>query len=252
MSLYGLILIFKKFIFLLLLPGPGFAPIGINGFVKIDAIFLFDFTFFVSVFPENKNNLDTWILDIDLKVDLYERPGNNATLNLLIDELSFIQTQMISSFEESIHLIIKLKSNSALKLWWPSGYGDQQLYNLTLQLEMNGESLNKTKQIGFRSVELVEEPVSDIVENGLSFYFKINNVDIFLLGSNWIPADSFQELIDEKRLMYLLESATKANMNVLRIWGGGLYEQDTFYELTDKLGILIWHDFMFACSVRFV
>ena len=196
--------------------------------------------------------MDKWLLDLNLNVETNDLTNNEGTITVSIDELGFTKSLDVTVVNYEINEKINVDPANEIKLWWPAGYGDQKLYTITVKLEMNGESLNKTKQIGFRSVELVEEPVSDIVENGLSFYFKINNVDIFLLGSNWIPADSFQELIDEKRLMYLLESATKANMNVLRIWGGGLYEQDTFYELTDKLGILIWHDFMFACSVRFV
>ena len=170
-----------------------------------------------------------------------------------IDELNFVHKETIGLEEftkKSYKFEIQMDGTDNIKLWWPNGYGDQKMYNLSVELKIGSDSLVKSKSIGFRSIELVEEPVNpNNQDNGLSFYFKINNVDIFLLGSNWIPADSFQELIDETRLKYLLESAKAANMNVLRVWGGGIYETEKFYELTDKLGILIWQDFMFACSV---
>ncbi|CAJ0915443.1 unnamed protein product [Ranitomeya imitator] len=92
-------------------------------------------------------------------------------------------------------------------------------------------------QIYFRTVELVEEPVGG--SPGLSFYMKINGVPIFLKGSNWIPADSFQDRVNSDRLRNLLQSAVDANMNTLRVWGGGIYETDEFYSICDDLGIMI-------------
>ncbi|CAJ0915447.1 unnamed protein product [Ranitomeya imitator] len=112
-------------------------------------------------------------------------------------------------------------------------------------------------QIYFRTVELVEEPVGG--SPGLSFYMKINGVPIFLKGSNWIPADSFQDRVNSDRLRNLLQSAVDANMNTLRVWGGGIYETDEFYSICDDLGYngnrftcvlhIIWQDFMFACAL---
>jgi beta-mannosidase len=176
--------------------------------------------------------------------------NKQATLVIKIDELSLTQTAMINTSNVEHNFKMNVNSNS-ISLWWPAGYGERKLYNLTAEVTVDGQSITKSKMIGFRSIEIIEEPVSDDPSHGLSFYFRINNVDIFLKGSNWIPADSFQELIDERRFRDLLESAVQANMNVLRIWGGGLYEKEKFYDITNELGILIWHDFMFACSVIF-
>ena len=213
-------------------------------------ISLFDFEFSVSVYPQNKGDLDFWNIEIDLKVETSVISGDAATLNLALDDLNFFQTKFPIKSSDTTELNYKINvKRTFLQLWWPSGYGEQSLYNLTVFVEVDSLSLAKSKQIGFRSIELVEEPVSNRPENGLSFYFRINNVSVFLKGSNWIPADSFQELIDHKRFKYLLESAKLANMNVLRVWGGGLYEKEEFYNLADELGILIWQDFMFACSV---
>lgn len=84
---------------------------------------------------------------------------------------------------------------------------------------------------------------------GLSFYFRVNGVPFFAKGSNWIPADSFLERASPDYIENLLQSAKDANMNMLRVWGGGVYETDKFYEIADKMGLLIWQDLMFACAL---
>jgi beta-mannosidase len=218
--------------------------------VAIHFISAFDFKFYTSIYPQNKTNLDNWNIEIDLVVETNLISNTTATLDLVIEELNFFHTKFIVSPSDFKELSYIVNVNSKfIQLWWPSGYGEQQLYNLSLLVTLDGKTLSKSKLIGFRSIEIIEEPVSDDPSHGLSFYFRINNVDIFLKGSNWIPADSFQELIDERRFSDLLGSAVLANMNVMRVWGGGLYEKEEFYTLADQMGILIWQDFMFACSV---
>jgi beta-mannosidase len=125
------------------------------------------------------------------------------------------------------------------KLWWPSGQGEQPLYELVTNLD--GEKT--ARQIGLRKLEWIVEP--DEIDH--SFKCRINGRDITMMGANWIPADAIPSRITPAVIRDLLESAKGANMNMLRIWGGGQYEPDYFYELCDELGILIWHDFMFAC-----
>ncbi len=85
--------------------------------------------------------------------------------------------------------------------------------------------------------------------DGKSFAIKVNGAPVFMKGANWIPSDSFNERETPERTRFLLQSAVAANMNMLRVWGGGIYEDDRFYELADELGLLIWQDFMFACSM---
>ena len=205
----------------------------------------------MSVYPSVKRSLTDWTVDLNIMIDPHLILNKQATLKVTIDELGFSQTETITDVVSNPNSNFKMSlSSSSIELWWPAGYGNRKLYTLTVELTIDGEKMTKSKKIGFRSIELIEEPVSDDSSHGLSFYFRINNVDVFLKGSNWIPADSFQELIDERRFRDLLGSAVLANMNVLRIWGGGLYEKEEFYDVTNELGILIWHDFMFACSVR--
>ncbi len=125
------------------------------------------------------------------------------------------------------------------KIWWPAGQGAQPLYELTTNLE--GEVT--TRKIGLRKLEWIIE--KDEIDH--SFKCRINGRDITMMGANWIPADAIPSRITPTVIRDLLESARAANMNMLRIWGGGQYEPDYFYDLCDELGILLWHDFMFSC-----
>lgn len=125
------------------------------------------------------------------------------------------------------------------QIWWPSGQGAQPLYDLVTNLD--GEVT--TRRIGLRKLEWVIE--KDEIDH--SFKCRINGRDITMMGANWIPADAIPSRVTPSIVRDLLESAKAANMNMLRIWGGGQYEPDWFYDLCDELGILIWHDFMFSC-----
>lgn len=133
-----------------------------------------------------------------------------------------------------------------VRQWWPNGYGDQKLYNLSTKYASGVETSTKTRKIGFRTIELIQDPLP----NGLSFYFKVNNVPIFAKGSNEIPLDILPERgQNPQTITRILKSAQDVNMNMLRVWGGGVYESDFFYDKADELGILIWQDFMFACAL---
>ncbi|KAK3991550.1 hypothetical protein QBC44DRAFT_349172 [Cladorrhinum sp. PSN332] len=135
-----------------------------------------------------------------------------------------------------------------IQLWWPRGYGLPNLYEL--RLTASGEDgltlAQHTETVGFRKVELVQEPDPF----GQSFYFRINNVDIFTGGSNWIPADSFLSRLqnDPRRYADWINLLADGNQNMIRVWGGGIYEHALFYQTCDELGILVWQDFMFACA----
>ena len=130
-------------------------------------------------------------------------------------------------------------------LWWPRGYGQPVLHDLQIKLlDENGQEIDTAeKKVGIRKSELV------ISENGRPvFYFKINDQPVFVRGANWIPAHSFLPEVKKTDYERLLKAAAEANMNILRVWGGGIYEHDYFYQLCDELGLLVWQDFMFACA----
>jgi beta-mannosidase len=139
------------------------------------------------------------------------------------------------------------------ELWWPNGYsegsatGSQPLYDIQVLLKETGNRLldQRGYAIGLRSIELVQEPD----EWGKTFTFYVNGVPVFAKGADWIPADSFPTRVTRESLEGLIRSAAQANMNMLRVWGGGYYPEDMFFELCDRYGILVWQDFMFACGI---
>ncbi len=131
-------------------------------------------------------------------------------------------------------------------LWWPNGLGSQPLYTFAVRVVSGSKTLDEiVRRIGIRSVELRQEKD----QTGKSFMFVVNGIPVFAKGANWIPADSFPTRITEGKYRHLLESVRDANMNMLRVWGGGIYERDDFYDLCDEMGILVWQDFMFGCSL---
>ncbi len=133
------------------------------------------------------------------------------------------------------------------RLWWPNGLGEQALYEARVTLRLSDETVLDAQdfQIGLRTLELRQE--SDAY--GESFTFVVNGVPIFAKGSNWIPADSFPTRITRAGLERLLGDAARAHHNMIRVWGGGFYESEDFYDLCDRYGLLVWQDFVFSCSV---
>ncbi|MBM1220586.1 glycoside hydrolase family 2 protein [Ponticoccus sp. SC2-23] len=127
------------------------------------------------------------------------------------------------------------------KLWWPAGQGDQPLYDLTV----SAGTAKAHRRIGLRRLDLITEPD----EAGLGFKFRVNGRDVFAKGANWIPAEALPGQITQEGVAALLKSAVDANMNMIRIWGGGRYEPSWFYDLCDEMGLMVWQDFMFACNL---
>lgn len=126
-------------------------------------------------------------------------------------------------------------------LWWPAGQGAQSLHELVV----TGGGARAVKRIGLREMRLVSEPDAA----GRSFGVQVNGRAVFAKGANWIPADALFGRITVEGVRGLLQSAVDANMNMIRVWGGGRYEPDWFYDLCDELGLMVWQDFMFACHL---
>ncbi|MBT9371389.1 glycoside hydrolase family 2 protein [Rhizobium sp. CSW-27] len=127
------------------------------------------------------------------------------------------------------------------RLWWPAGSGEQALYTLTVALP--DETV--TRRIGLRTAELLTDPDAA----GSRFALRINGREIFCRGANWIPADALFSLTSVEKTRDLLQSAVDANMNMIRVWGGGFYEADWFYDLCDEFGLMVWQDFQFSCNL---
>ena len=133
------------------------------------------------------------------------------------------------------------------QLWWPSGHGAQPLYTLEIEiLHADGSKLGHwVRRIGLRTIALDRH--ADAA--GETFQFVVNGRPIFAKGANWIPAHSFVAGLTRERYARDLRSAAEAHMNMIRVWGGGIYESEAFYDLCDELGLLVWQDFMFACAL---
>lgn len=133
------------------------------------------------------------------------------------------------------------------KLWWPNGAGNPYLYTIRLSLEDEEGRKLQEKQIrhGIRSVRIAEQ---ELEGKAKSFTYVINDTPIFAKGANHVPADCFPGRITDEKNRKLLTEAAKAHMNMIRVWGGGIYESDGFLEACDELGLMVWHDFMFACQ----
>jgi beta-mannosidase len=131
-------------------------------------------------------------------------------------------------------------------LWWPRGYGSPTRYDLTVKLStVDGSVLDEwSGRVGFRSLEL--DTTTD--EHGRRFTFVINGMPVFAKGVNWIPDDCFPHRVDRERYARRLTQAVDAGVNLVRVWGGGIYESEDFYDLTDEMGLLVWQDFLFACA----
>jgi beta-mannosidase len=171
-----------------------------------------------------------------IKTRLHAFAAGEVELTHTIDGQTVAETVSVVAGENVVTHAVTIRDP---QIWWPAGQGEQTLYELVTDLE--GETTRR--KIGLRKLEWIVEP--DEIDH--TFKCAINGRDITMMGANWIPADAIPSRATKAVVRDLLESARAANMNMLRIWGGGQYEPDWFYDLCDELGILIWHDFMFAC-----
>ncbi|MCE2596486.1 glycoside hydrolase family 2 protein [Motilimonas cestriensis] len=178
---------------------------------------------------------DSCQLSIDVEYFAYHEGMHTFTLQL--GEQLVEKTVTVS---DGLHTLNFEMSIAAPKRWWPAGYGEQPLYDLTVAVD----NQIIQQQIGLRELELVTEPD----EVGASMLFRVNGRDIVCKGANWIPADAMPSRATSEKIDQLLGDAVAANMNMIRVWGGGIYESDTFYQLCDQKGLLVWQDLMFACA----
>jgi len=132
-------------------------------------------------------------------------------------------------------------------LWYPLRYGKQPLYDLKATLLRGDEEADTTsKRIGLRKAELIQRPLQD--QPGTSFFFKVNNIPVYCGGSAWIPADHYLPRVTPEKYHDWVKLVAEGNQNMIRVWGGGIYEEQAFYDACDELGILVWQDFMFGCG----
>ena len=178
---------------------------------------------------------DSVTLVVDVQVQAFDRVDVSCFMSICGQTVE-LQTSLLPG-EQSVQLTVDVPSPQR---WWPVGSGEQVRHRLTLAI---GDQ-QWQRHIGLREVRILQVP-DDI---GAGFTFEINGESLFMRGANWIPGDALPQRATPDVVHELLQSAVDANMNMLRIWGGGQYEADWFYEMCDELGILIWQDFMFSCN----
>jgi len=193
----------------------------------------------------SKNKVE---LDFELEIEGKKVRMSDSIKNRLTAEFSiFYKTEKLISQTVSIK---KSKENFKFaidnpELWWPAGMGDQPLYDIKIKLISKDKIIDKKElKIGLRTLELKREKD----KWGESFEFVANGIPFYAKGANWIPEDAVYSRTSDDDYRRLLNDAKAANMNMIRVWGGGIYERDSFYDICDEIGICVWQDFMFACS----
>lgn len=183
---------------------------------------------------------------IDVTVEVLADMETEADISILN------HTDSCMEIQKTVHLsagLNKIPVSFIMKkphLWWTNGLGEPFLYDFSTILELDGKKIDRKKEkLGIRSLKVVTAPD----KYGESFYFELNGKPLFAKGANYIPCDNFLTRVTDSIYEKTIQDAVSANMNMLRVWGGGVYEKDVFYDLCDKYGILVWQDFMFACSV---
>ncbi|WP_339268884.1 glycoside hydrolase family 2 protein [Paenibacillus sp. FSL R5-0470] len=164
-------------------------------------------------------------------------------LRMSADGLESMQAVSLKSGKQQIEMDIVVDQP---QLWWCRGLGEPHLYTFQADLVKGKEvEVSKSVRTGLRSIQLIREHDA----KGASFSFVLNGVSVFAKGANHIPNDSFITEVTEERYRHEIATAAESNMNMLRVWGGGFYEEEIFYKLCDEYGLLVWQDFMFACSM---
>ncbi|MBQ9358169.1 MAG: glycoside hydrolase family 2 protein [Abditibacteriota bacterium] len=218
--------------------GPQIPTMGIWRSIRIGA-YAFARIRDVKVFQTLSADCRNALLDLEILADEYSPKGRYA-VTLFAPDGTAIDFRALAAGESRVSFAVEQPL-----LWQPAGLGEQPMYSVTVQALAGGEpESEKTVGIGIRRLEVVQ----DRDRWGRTFYFRVNGAPVFAKGADYLPCDQFPSRLKKEDYEKILFAAKEANMNSLRIWGGGLYEADVFYDLCDRLGLLIWHDFMFACS----
>ena len=164
--------------------------------------------------------------------------GSSGDATVTVEVGGTQQTATVAVGTESVEIVATV---DAVDLWWPRGHGEQPLYDVTVTLN---DQDSWHGRVGFRTVSLDVAPDND----GTPFVLSVNDKPIYVRGANWIPDDAFVTRLTPETYRTSIQDAVDAGMNLLRVWGGGIYEREAFYDICDELGILVWQDFLFACA----
>jgi beta-mannosidase len=224
--------------------GPQLPPIGVWKDIRLEG---YSQALLADVHLRQEHNGETVMLEVRAGIQRWNEAPLAVGMHVTSPGGEVLEKQVAVSTQGEALIRLPIPRP---ELWWPNGYGAQPLYQVEVTLERSGASGAKsldqrTYQVGLRTIELrqQEDPW------GRSFVFVVNGVPIFVKGSNWIPADSFPTRLTEASLERLLRAAAETHQNILRVWGGGFYEDERFYDLCDRYGILVWQEFIFSCSI---
>ncbi|MGB8817661.1 MAG: glycoside hydrolase family 2 protein [Rhizobiaceae bacterium] len=209
------------------------APLGLYGRIELNRVE----TARIEHVQINQSHAEGEVA-LEVMLAIHARRAGKAALKIAVDGQIISRTIDV---HEGYSTLAHTFAISDPKLWWPAGHGSQNLYDIEVSLDGQVER----RSIGLRTVELI----TDADAAGNRFAFKINGQEIYCRGSNWIPADALPSAATAELTEKLLQAAVDSNQNMIRVWGGGFYEPDYFYDLCDRMGLLVWQDFMFACNL---
>ena len=220
--------------------GPQLPPIGVWKDIRLEG---YEGAHIAEVHLSQQHARDQVTVEALVTVQSWDETPRSAVMRLVAPDGQVFETRAAVTPGNDSKLQVIIPSP---QIWWPNGYGAQPLYRVSVELHQADILLEQREyRLGLRTIELRQEPD----EWGRSFTFVVNGLPIFAKGSNWIPADSFPTRITAEHLEALIRSAAETHHNMLRVWGGGFYEDERFYDLCDRYGILVWQEFIFSCSV---
>ena len=220
---------------------PRLLNVGIRGNVNLEIVKDVKVDSFV-VLAQLSNDQKIGQITTRFFLDYWGKEKTSAQLIVRVDDSQQLFDVDLVKGNNKIEAVIDVNNP---RLWWPVNHGEQILYQVTATLKVDGQELRADRKVGFRFVEIDQ---STHPEGGRYFIIKVNGKPIFCKGANLVPADIIMARIDRSRSLMLVERALEANFNLLRVWGGGLYESDDLYELCDEKGLLVWQEFIFACA----
>jgi beta-mannosidase len=222
--------------------GPRFVTSGIWRPVYLEA---WDRSKIVNLYIKQKSVSEKKAL-LTATFEIQSIKAQRARLSLFDDETSNELAKTETQLSPDLNTVTINFEIENPRLWWTNGLGEANVYHFSGRLDVGSTILDEVKtNTGIRTLRLIqkEEP------SGRSFYFELNGVPVFMKGANYIPNDNFLPSVTAQEYEEVIQAAVDANFNMLRVWGGGIYENDLFYDLCDQHGILVWQDFMFACAM---
>ena len=200
-------------------------------------------SFKMNDFYAEQKSLTDELAQLNGQIDISSDVKQTAIIEIIVNDKTLKKQKVeLQNGNNQIQIPFEIKNP---KRWWSHGLGEPHLYNIKAVVKSGAEMNQISHNIGLRTLKLIQKPDSA----GHSFYFELNGVPVFAKGENHIPNDMFLDKVTKEVYDWEIQTALKSNLNMLRVWGGGIYENDYFYDLCDKNGILVWQDFMFACTL---